>query len=324
MQDNKAKVYEEYCKCRITKQRYTKSKCRNQVRRITRNAIKKQEQEIAKKAKYNSKDFWKFINSKTKLRSSIPNLYTTKKPDADKMTTDDHQKANILGEYFSSVFVKEPGWSWILSEEEKPNVKKEPRLDITKEIIKEKLQELNVNKSPGPDNLHHRVFKEIAPVLVNPLFTIFNLTIKHSKLPSAWKLASITAIYKNKGSKHSAENYRPISLTSIACKIMESFIRASLLNYLKANDILSNEKFGFLRGRSTVLQLLKVVDKWTEIMDKGGVIDVIYCDFQKAFDTVPHKRLLEILIHSGITDPVLSWVQDFFIESKTTNFSKWL
>ena len=284
-----AKVYEEYCKCRITKQRYTKSKCRitkqwytkskcritkqrytkskcrNQVRRITRNAIKKQEQEIAKKAKYNSKVFWKFINSKTKFRSSIPNLYTTKKPDADKMTTDDHQKANILGEYFSSVFVKE----------------------------------------------HPRVFKEIASVLVNLLFMIFNLTIKHSKIPSAWKLASITAIYKNKGSKHSAENYRPISLTSIACKIMESFIRDSMLNYLKANDILSNEQFGFLRGRSTVLQLLKVVDKWTEIMDKGGVIDVIYCDFQKALDTVPHKRLLEILIHYGITDPVISWVQDF-------------
>ena len=83
-----------------------------------------------------------------------------------------------------------------------------------------------------------------------------------------------------------------------------------MLNYLKANDILSNKQFGFLRGRSTVLQLLKVVDKWTDIMDKGSVIDVIYCDFQKAFDTVPHKRLLEILIHYGITDPVLSWVQD--------------
>ena len=110
---------------------------------------------------------------------------------------------------------------------------------------------------------------------------IFNLTIKHSKIPAAWKLASITAIYKNKGSKHSAGNYRLISLTSIACKIMESFIRDSMLNYLKANDILSNEQFGFLRGRSTVLQLLKVVDKWTEIMDKGGVIDVIYCDFKK-------------------------------------------
>ena len=116
---------------------------------------------------------------------------------------------------------------------------------------------------------------------------------------------------KNKGSKHSAENYRPISLTSIACKIIESFIRDSMVNYLKANDILSNEQFGFLRRGSTVLQLLKVVDKWTEIMDKGGVIDVIYCDFQKTFDTVPYKRLLEILVHYGITDPVLSWVQDF-------------
>ena len=86
---------------------------------------------------------------------------------------------------------------------------------------------------------------------------------------------------------------QPISLTSIACKFMESFIRDSMLNYLKANDILSNEQFGFLRRRSTVLQLFKVVDKWTEILDKGGVIDVIYCDFQKAFDTVPHKGQIE-------------------------------
>ena len=62
------------------------------------------------------------------------------------------------------------------------------------------------------------------------------------------------------------------------------------MEYLKVNLLLSEKQFGFLVGRSTVLQLLTVVDKWTEIMDRGGEIDVIYCDFQKAFDTVPHGR----------------------------------
>ena len=75
--------------------------------------------------------------------------------------------------------------------------------------------------------------------------------------------------------------------------------------------MLSDKQFGFLGGRSTVLQLLIVLDKWTEILDRGGVVDVIYCDFQKAFDTVPHNRLLEVLYNYGIKDPVLSWIRDF-------------
>ena len=97
---------------------------------------------------------------------------------------------------------------------------------------------------------------------------------------------------------------------------MESIIRDSVLEYLHSNNILSEKQFGFLAGRSTVLQLLKVVDHWTEIVDSGGMIDVIYCDFQKAFDTVPHKRLMEVLMHYGVEDPVLSWIKDFLSNRK--------
>ena len=68
----------------------------------------------------------------------------------------------------------------------------------------------------------------------------------------------------------------------------------------------------FLAGRSTILQLLIAVDKWTETLERGGMVDVVYCDFRKAFDTVPHKRLLELLKHYGFQDPVRLWVKDFF------------
>ena len=71
-----------------------------------------------------------------------------------------------------------------------------------------------------------------------------------------------------------------------------------------------------MRGRSTILQLLKVVDKLSEILDRGGAVDVIYCDFMKAFDTVPHQRLIELLIHYGIGDPILSWIKSFLSNRK--------
>ena len=83
-----------------------------------------------------------------------------------------------------------------------------------------------------------------------------------------------------------------------------------------ANKILTEKQFGFMRGRSTILQLLKVVDKLSDILDRGGVMDIIYCDFMKAFDTVPHQRLIALLIHYGIEDPILSWIIDFLSNRK--------
>ena len=86
--------------------------------------------------------------------------------------------------------------------------------------------------------------------------------------------------------------------------------------YLMANKILTAKQFGFLRGRSTKLQLLKVVDKLTKILDNGCVIDTIYCDFMKAFDTVPHQRLIEVLMHYGLEGPILAWIKDFISSRK--------
>ena len=299
-----ASVYQEYCRCR------------NQVRRLTRKALKDQEKRVAKNASVNSKLFWKYVTSKTKLRGSIPNLNKSSKADPTKMTINDQEKAEVLAKFFSNVYIQEPDWTWILDDEKKASVKEELKIQITKKTIEIKLRELNVNKSPGPDLMHARVIKEISCALIDPFYIIFNLSLKLGKIPSAWKLASVIPIYKNKGSKQEAGNYRPISLTCIACRMMESIIRDSMMKYFKENFLLSEKQFGFVSGRSTVLQLLTVVDKWTEIMDRGGEIDVIYCDFQKAFDTVPHGRLLDLLDHYGIKDPILSWIKDFLQNRK--------
>ena len=79
-------------------------------------------------------------------------------------------------------------------------------------------------------------------------------------------------------------------------------------------DCFSNKQFGFLGGRSTVLQLMVLLDQLTEIIDSGGAIDIIYFDFAKAFDRVPHKRLMVKLASYGISGNVFEWIRSFLRE----------
>jgi hypothetical protein len=121
---------------------------------------------------------------------------------------------------------------------------------------------------------------------------------------------SLSAIFK-KGNKSLASNYRPVSLTSVVCKIMEKLVRFHILNHMKSQNLFTKTQYGFTSGRSTSLQLLEVLDKWTETLDNGHYVDCIYMDFQKAFDKVPHKRLLEKIKSYGIIGPTLNWIEDF-------------
>ena len=77
------------------------------------------------------------------------------------------------------------------------------------------------------------------------------------------------------------------------------------------NGLFSDKQYGFLPKRSTVLQLLNIIDEWTLAVDEGCEVNCLYLDFMKAFDTVPHRRLIHKLKSYGISDPVLSWIKDF-------------
>ena len=92
---------------------------------------------------------------------------------------------------------------------------------------------------------------------------------------------------------------------------MESIIKHQVRTYLINNNLFSAKQYGFVKGRSTVLQLLKILDHWTTLLDGGGQIDVIYTDFEKAFDKVPHKRLLSKLHSYGLNDKLILWIKAF-------------
>ena len=122
-------------------------------------------------------------------------------------------------------------------------------------------------------------------------------------MPNEWRQAHISAIFK-KDDKKLACNYRPVSLTCIAREIMESLVRDVMIAHMNRNNLLSNRQYGFIRGRSTTLQLLK----GTEILDRGGELDVIYLDFMKAFNTFLHKTLIGKLRSYGMSGKIVRWV----------------
>ena len=129
-------------------------------------------------------------------------------------------------------------------------------------------------------------------------------------LPDEWKTSTVSVLFK-KGKKDSIENYRPISLTCICCKIMESVVRDHVMEYFSVNNLFSNKQYGFIKGRSTVLQLLKVTDDWVKALEEGGQIDIVYTDFEKAFDKISHQRLISKLHTYGLNDVVINWIQSF-------------
>ena len=129
-------------------------------------------------------------------------------------------------------------------------------------------------------------------------------------MPEVWKQAFVTPIHK-KGERCKAENYRPISLTSTIGKILESIIRDQIYQYLTNNDLLVHNQHGFTSGRSCTTQLLHAMDYWTSSLDNNIPVDILYLDFRKAFDTVPHCRLFIKLAAYGIRGKLLDWIKSF-------------
>ena len=160
-------------------------------------------------------------------------------------------------------------------------------ISITEQEV---IKVLNKKKSPGPDNMHPKLLQEVSAEVVKPLTLLFQKSIAEGKLPDNWKKANITPIYK-KGSRSEAGNYRPVSLTSVVCKLLESIIRDHILDYLN-KSVFTAEQHGFVKGRSCLTNLLEVLELRTHSMDKGYGLDVICLDYRKAFDTVTHQRLL--------------------------------
>jgi len=132
-------------------------------------------------------------------------------------------------------------------------------------------------------------------------------------VPSDWLRAIIIPVFK-KSSAAIATNYRPISLTCVASKVMERIIAKALLEHLVENDLLSSAQHGFLKGKSTCTNLLESYNDWTLCLQNKHGVTVAYIDCSKAFDSVSHKKLFVRLAQYGICGNLHIWLENFFTE----------
>ena len=280
---------------------------RNKVNKILKDAELKFETNIANEAKLNPKKLWKYVASQSKVKSTISPLKNKK---TAKLTANEKEQAEVLAAQFASVMVEEPTGD--IPHLPNKNLKTPPldTINVTPEMVLKKLNNLDATKSPGPDETHPRILKEAASSIAPALAILFNSTLKQHKVPDDWKTALITAIFK-KGDKSDPGNYRPVSLTCIICKVLEAIIYDHIVQHMIRNKLFSKSQYGFISKRSAALQLLNVLELWCNILDEDGIIDDINMDFQKAFDSVPHRRLLGKLESYGIQGDILGWIEAF-------------
>ena len=298
-----------------TKQRSKQMKWkeqRNKVNKLLKEAEQRLEVDIANDAKLNPKKLWKYIRSQSKVKSSISPL---KVKSTGQLTKNEKEQAEELASQFMSVMVDEPDGEIPRLPPKQLTTPPLTSINVTEEMVLQKLTKLDVTKSPGPDEIHPRILKEVAPSIAPALANLFNNTLKTRDVPDDWRTALITAIFK-KGDKSEPGNYRPISLTSIICKVLESIIYDHIVKHMIKNKLFSKSQYGFISKRSAALQLLNVLEIWCNILDENGIIDDINMDFMKAFDTVPHRRLLGKLESYGIQGDTLGWIEAFLTRRK--------
>ena len=140
----------------------------------------------------------------------------------------------------------------------------------------------------------------MSPIVAPALTIIFQASLNQGQVPDDWRSAYVTPVFK-KGDKAKASNYRPVSPTSVCCKVVEHIIHSQVINHLEANNILSDEQHGFRKHRSCESQLITTINDLAKGIDNRQQIDAVTLDFSKAFDKVPHHRLGMKLHHYGVS-----------------------
>ena len=257
------------------------------------------------------KKFWSFVKSLKKDAFGITSLREN-----GILKTDTFDKANICNKQFESVFTRE-------SDSEIPCKGTSPftpmgEIAVDPKGVLKLLNGLNIHKAPGPDGLSARVLKECSSEIAPILTLIYNESLAQGTVPDDWRQANVAPVFK-KGEKYNAANYRPVSLTSICCKTLEHIIVSNINKHLAFESILVDCQHGFRSQRSCETQLVQFYHDLVSNLDAAQnsdqkQTDVIIMDFAKAFDKVPHRRLLYKLEYYGIRGSTHKWISSWLSE----------
>jgi len=296
---------------------YTKhikyKKMRDTIRTEIKAAKKEFEEKLANNIKEDPKSFYHYVRTKQRTKVKVGPL----NDDKGGLITEDEEMCELLNTYFGSVFTVEDTSN--LPEVTSRTNEKLNNIEITEEKVRNGLNKIKRNKSAGDDGVTSSFLKAIASEIVKPLTLIFQESLRSGTIPSDWKNANVTAIHKQ-GSYKKPQNYRPISLTSQISKLMERLIKDEMIRHLETNKLLNESQHGFRSNKSCLTNLLDFMEEVSESIDQGKPVDVLYLDFQKAFDKVPHGRLIAKLKSHGIDGEVVRWVEEWLRNRK----QRWL
>ncbi|CAB3995279.1 Hypothetical predicted protein [Paramuricea clavata] len=186
-------------------------------------------------------------------------------------------------------------------------VKSSSLIQLTENEVFKALDGLDPSKACGPDGIPGKLLKMTADIIAPSLCYIYNLSLSQGVVPACWKLANVSPVLK-KDDPTLASNYRPISLLSIISKTFERWVYNHCYPHLSHFYHLQH---GFLRGKSTVTQLLHVYQEILDLLAGGKEVDAIHLDLSKAFDRVQHHMLLYKLEQYGISGSLLQWFRSY-------------
>ena len=243
--------------------------------------------------KYQPKQFFNFIKNVNNDKSGVAPL-----ENCGILVENEERKAEILSQHYKTVYVIDNSLQPVCDQKMPEN--SFSHIDITEINIVDAITDMNADSSPGIDRVYPK-----------PLLNIFKSTIRDGVLPEDWVTSIITPVYKKNSKPNKAVSYRPINLTCCTSKIFERVLHTKILTYLKENDLISTVQHGFLSKRSTITNLLTCTFDWVEYFNQKRSVDIIYIDYEKAFDKISHPKLIYRLKKLGIGGCAINWLESF-------------
>jgi hypothetical protein len=287
-----------------SKTRY-KVVCKQLKIELTRHFSKKEDKLITDGSRGS---FYSYLRRNMKSVHGIPTILDSE----SEPVFDDNNKAMVFTELFNDVYESDqtttPSFLMV-------NTPTTCHLDFSPFLVFSYLNKLPNKFTTTSEQINQFMLKSLATELALPLSILFNEIYLTCQLPNQWKTALVVPVYK-KGVRNDRNNYRPISITSSICRLMERIIAQKIR--FTYSTLLTPHQYGFIPKKSCNLALLSCIETWQTWLKQKKNVDVIYFDFSKCFDKVSHPKLLYKLDKLGFDQKLIKWFSNF-ISNRTSH-----